>query len=183
MKNLNQSRGVTLVELMIGLVVMATLLALAAPSFSAMVHSTRLSTWTNDFLSDLALTRSEAIRRAQRVVMCKSADGTSCTNAGFWDQGWLMFVDANNNGLREATETLIRQQAAMPQGWRLSGNANVSRYISYHPMGNTRLISGAFQAGTLTLCEVTTEASSGSQVIISSAGRPRSQRVDLASCV
>jgi type IV fimbrial biogenesis protein FimT len=178
-----RSAGVTLVELLVGLAVMALLLAVAVPSFSAMLQNTQRSTLTNDFLADLALTRTEAIRRGQRVAMCKSADGAACTTADHWDQGWLLFVDANNNGLRESGETLVRQQSALPAGWRLRGNTNVARYVSYHPMGNSRLISGAFQAGTLTICAVSAQQVEASQIVISSVGRPRTQRVTLASCV
>ena len=175
--------GMTLVELLVGLVVMALLLAMEVPSFSAMLQNTQRSTLTNDFLTDLAVIRVEAIRRGQRVVMCKSASGTACVTTGYWDQGWLLFVDSNNNGLRENTETLLRQQAALPAGWRLRGNTHVARYVSYHPMGNSRLASGALQAGTLTICALTPTAVKGSQIVISSVGRPRSQKVTLPSCV
>lgn len=177
------SAGVTLVELLVGLAVMALLLAVAVPSFSAMLQNTQRSTLTNDFLADLALTRTEAIRRGQRVAMCKSANGTACITSGHWDQGWLLFVDGNNNGLRENTEPLVRQQASLPDGWRLSGNTPVARYISYHPMGNSRLVSGAFQAGTITICALSPAQATVSQIVISSVGRPRSQRVTLPSCV
>lgn len=176
-------KGVTLVELLVGLAAMALLLTVAVPSLSAMLQNIQRSTLTNDFLADLALARMEAIRRGQRVVMCKSASGASCSASGYWDQGWLLFVDSNNNGQRENTEQLLRQQASLPTGWRLEGNKHVARYVSYHPMGNSRLASGAFQAGTLTICVLTQTEVKGSEIVISGVGRPRSHKVTLPSCV
>ena len=64
-----------------------------------------------------------------------------------------MFHDLNNNGTADAGETIVHRSQALPPGFRLSGNLNVARYIAFTPAGRTRLVSGAFQVGTLTLCK------------------------------
>lgn len=164
------------------LAVLAILLTIAIPGFGAMIYSSRLSSTTNDMVAALYLVRSEAIKRNGRAVLCKSANGLICSASGGWDQGWVAFHDANNNAALDGGETLIRMQAALPQGLRLTGNSPISRYVSYTPGGATKLLSGAFQAGTFTLCQESATSVEGRQIIISSTGRPRTKKVSLSAC-
>ena len=178
---MNQS-GVTLVELMVVLAVFAILLGIGIPSFVGLANSSRLTSATNELVSSLHLARSEAIKRNSRTVMCTSATGTSCAASGGWQQGWLVFHDNNNNAVLDAGEMVILARQAQPAGLLLTGNMPVSKYISYSPSGATKLISGAFQAGTLTLCNVSGVPGMARQVVISSTGRPRTSKITLASC-
>lgn len=105
-----KERGVTLIELMITLTVMGVLLAIAVPSFESLIASSRLSTSTNDLLSTIAQSRSEAIRRGQRIVLCVQdpANAGQCAAAGGWEQGWLAYIDTDRDGaLDGGEETLI----------------------------------------------------------------------------
>jgi type IV fimbrial biogenesis protein FimT len=175
-------RGVTLIELLTTIAILSVLLAGAAAGFSKVGASMRLSTFSNSFLAQMHLARSEAIKRNGRVVMCKSADGLACATGGGWEQGWMVFHDANNNGLRESHEPLIRRGEALPRGYRIAGNQAVSRYVSFSPFGGTRLTSGAFQAGTITVCKESGGPTEGRQVVINSVGRPRIQRATVPAC-
>lgn len=174
--------GVTLIELMVVLSIAAILLGIGIPAFAALIHTSRLSSLTNELISSLHLARSEAIKRNARAVLCPSADGSSCEASGGWHQGWLVFHDANNNAVLDEEESVIHARPALPDGFRVTGNGPVSRYIAYTPTGATKLISGAFQAGRLTLCNDAESARTARQIIISSTGRPRSVGIELASC-
>ena len=174
--------GVTFLELMVVLAVSAILLGVGVPSFAAIAGSNRLINATNEVVSSLHLARSEAIKRNSRVVMCLSATGASCTDSGGWQQGWLVFHDVNNNAALDSGEAVILTRQAFQTGLRLTGNPSVSKYISYAPSGASKLISGAFQAGTLTLCNESDSSGTGRQIVISSTGRPRTAKVTLASC-
>ena len=88
----------------------------------------------------------------------------------------------DNNGVRDGGENVILSQAPLPSGVRLTGNQPASRYISYAPTGATRLASGAFQAGTLTVCLQSAGPTAARQIILSSTGRPRTVKTTLASC-
>jgi type IV fimbrial biogenesis protein FimT len=114
--------------------------------------------------------------------VCKSVEGTSCTASGGWEQGWIVFHDVNNNGLREADEQVVERIGPMPSHVRVLGNLNVAKYLSYAPTGETKLASGAFQAGTVTVCNVSSKPDTARQIVISASGRPRVQRAQLASC-
>ena len=176
-------RGVTLTELLAVVAILSVLLTGAATAWHKVGTSMRLSSYSNVFVSQLNLARSESIKRNGRVVMCKSADGAACASSGGWEQGWLVFHDANNNGLRESGETLIRRGEALPAGYRILGNELVARYVSFSPFGGTRLASGAFQAGTITICKRSEGPAEGRQVVINSVGRPRVQRANLNLCL
>ena len=162
--------------------VMAILLTLAVPAFSEAMVSSRLTSVANSFLSHLYLARSEAIKRNGRAVLCKSANGLACSGSGGWHQGWILFHDANNNADLDADESVILTQSALPSGFMLTGNTPVAGYISYSSTGGAKLTSGAFQAGTLTLCSMASSSGNARHIVISSTGRPRVVKLALASC-
>jgi type IV fimbrial biogenesis protein FimT len=171
--------GATLLELMVVLAVSAILLTLGIPSLAPLIHASHLTSATNVLLSSLHLSRSEAIKRSARVVMCPSATGTSCAGNGGWHQGWVVFHDANNNAWLDAGEMVILTKQPLPAGLWATSRGSTARYISYAPSGDTKQLTGAWQAGTLTLCNESLEAR---QIIISRTGRPRTTKIALTSC-
>jgi type IV fimbrial biogenesis protein FimT len=56
-------KGMTLIELMVGLAVVAILFSLAAPSFSTWIQNTHIRTAAEAVQNGLLLTRAEAVRR------------------------------------------------------------------------------------------------------------------------
>jgi type IV fimbrial biogenesis protein FimT len=175
-------RGFTLIELAIVLAIASILLGSAIPSFIGLVRSSRLTASTNDLLGSILLARAEAVKHRSRVALCKSTDGVSCAATGGWEQGWIVFHDTNNNGLHDAGEQVVWRAQPLADNLRLSGNLNVAKYISYSPTGDAKLTSGAFQAGTITLCNVSAAKGDARQIVISAAGRPRVQKATVASC-
>ncbi|WP_427911751.1 GspH/FimT family pseudopilin [Ramlibacter sp. MMS24-I3-19] len=162
--------------------VVGVLMGLGAPSLSEWASSARRTDLANAMLANLHRARSEAITRNSRVTLCKSGDGALCATSGAWDQGLIVYEDRNNNGVRDPAEPLLHREGPLPAGWRLFGNASVRDRISYGPEGMTRMESGAFQAGTIMLCQSSAAATEGRQIIVNSSGRPRVQRALLDSC-
>lgn len=165
--------GFSLAESLVIVGLLALVVAVAVPAYESATHSMRLSSITNAFLGHLQLTRSEAIKRNARVVMCKSAGRAGCAAAGGWEQGWIVFHDPNNNGALDAGEPVIGSYSALPAGYRLTGNGLVVSYLSFNGMGLTKSTSGAFQAGTLTLCREGDPTLRGREIVINVLGRPR----------
>lgn len=176
------SRGVTLPEVLVVLVVAGVLQALGAPALASWMDAVRVGRGSESLFLALQQARSEAIKRNTRVVVCKSDDGARCVTAGGWEQGWLMFQDGNNNARLDAGEAVLLRQAALGRPVRLSGNSQVANYVSYTPTGSANLISGAFQMGTFTVCRQSSAPLEARQVVLSSSGRVRSQRVRLSQC-
>lgn len=167
-------RGFSLVELMVVFAILGLLLSLSVPSIGTVLETQRVRSASNRLLSDLHLVRSEAIKRNGRVALCKSSDARQCTTVGGWEQGWLVFHDQNNNGQVDTGEGIVQQRAGALSGVRLRGNSPVASYVSYTASGVPRLVSGAFQAGTLTVCPQSPDASATvRRIIIGAPGRPR----------
>lgn len=175
--------GVTLVELALVLAVLVLVLRLGLPAMGAVYDAIMLRTRLDDFASDLQLTRSIALQRNGRAVMCKGSDRV-CQSSGGWQQGWFVFHDANGNGIRESDEEVLSEHEPLPAGWWLSGNNNVADYISYTGRGTSQLLGGSsFQAGTIVLCrEAAGPAIAARKLVINSSGRPRTESGSVSSC-
>lgn len=179
---MSRARGFTLLELLVTVAILGLLLGIGTPIVASIGDGMRLAAITSTFLSQLHLARSEAIKRNAPVSLCKSRDGARCAPGGGWEQGWIVFHDADNDSLRAPQEIVLQRHEALPAGFRLAGNVPVNRYVSFAPTGGTRTPSGAFQAGTLTVCKASAQATAGRQIVINAVGRPRWQKVELERC-
>jgi type IV fimbrial biogenesis protein FimT len=174
--------GFSQIELLTVLALLVLIPALATPAISGIVNSTRVHSGAEAIFNSLLLARSEAARRNDKVVVCKSANGVVCASSGDWNQGWIVFHDQNNNGSVDAGEAIVYREPALSERIRLLGNGPVSNYVSYGPHGKTTLVSGAFQAGTITACVVSKGKTDARQVVINSSGRPRQARTTVDAC-
>ena len=64
--------GFTIVELMITIVLIAILTTIAAPSLRDLVMNGRMTSLANDFMTDLSVARSEAVKRGVRTATTRS---------------------------------------------------------------------------------------------------------------
>ncbi len=176
-------KGYTLVELLMAMGLLATMVAWAVPTLTEVIHSVRVQAGTQALANSLMLARSEAVKRNTRVVMCKSAGGPTCVSGASWEQGWIVFQDANNNAVLDPEEHVVYREEPLPQGLRMSGNTPVSQYVAYTPYGRTKQISGAFQAGTFTVCAKSGKHVQARQVVINNVGRARVAKTGLIQCV
>lgn len=163
---------------------MAILGAIAAPGFLNFVRDNRLTTTTNDLIGDMMLTRNEAIKRNTPVVICKTTDATVAnpvcdgTAGNAWTNGWIVFVDANDNGTRDSPggtlETLVRLHTLLRDTMTLTplaptgSDSDIRNFISYRPSGRPL----SFTGGTFKLCDQR-GARSAKSLIISETGQPR----------
>ncbi len=92
--------GFTLIEMLTTLSVLVVTLAIAAPSLSSFVRSSRIRSAQSELVSSLMLARNEAARRGVRVGV--QAKGTAA--AGGLARGWRVWVDDNGDGIDSAAE-------------------------------------------------------------------------------
>ena len=69
----NNAAGISLIELLVAVAIVAILLAIAFPNFEGSMRRNRLATTTNELLGSVALARSEAIRNTRGAGICASA--------------------------------------------------------------------------------------------------------------
>lgn len=174
--------GASLVEGMVVIAISSILLSIGLPNFTRFIHSSRTSRIGSDLIADIWHTRSEAVKLNAYVMLCASADGVLCSDAGDWNQGWLSFPDHNGNAVRDELEPVLRSHPAIEADWVVKGNAPVRRYVRYGPNGETSAINGAFQAGTITVCKAGSGPAERIQIVINKVGRPRTTKLNSAVC-
>ncbi len=109
-----QQSGFTLIELMVTLAVVVVLTVLAVPSFQTMLAARRVDAAADMLVSDFRFARSESVKRTNRVTICASSNGTSCTGTGaLWKDGWIVFLDENANGAVDGDDVVVRVQEAL----------------------------------------------------------------------
>src|SRR5215510_14511804 len=106
--------GLTLLELLIGLAIGATLVLLAVPSYRAWVADLEMRDRIDALVVTMGRARAEAIKRDTRVALCPSSDGVHCAPDGRWESGWIVFADDDGDGERDVDETIL---AVEPPSW------------------------------------------------------------------
>lgn len=101
-------RGFSLIELFMALAVAGVLFGIALPSFQQMQERQHFVATQHGLMGGFHQARTLAVTRGLPAAICPSTDGLSCRSGGIWDQGWLVFVDANRNGRRDADESVER---------------------------------------------------------------------------
>jgi type IV fimbrial biogenesis protein FimT len=129
--------GVTLIELMTSVSLVAILMAIAVPSYKYVTNANRLAGEVNGLLGDMQFARGQAIKEGQNVVICSSSDGATCATGGnntSWKSGWIVFSDVNANGSVDAGETVRRVQNAFNSSDTFNADNNVSA-VSFNREG------------------------------------------------
>jgi type IV fimbrial biogenesis protein FimT len=86
-------RGMSLIELLIGLVIMGILLSLAAPSYMAWIQNTKIRTTAEGMLSGLQLARTEAVRRNTQISFTLTDTLTAACAASVSGTNWVVSFD------------------------------------------------------------------------------------------
>ena len=175
-------RGFTLVELLLVIAVSAVLIGLAVPSMQSLVLGFRARTASDTLFASMALSRSEAIKRNTRTVLCRSSDGLGCATSGGWEQGWIVFVDSRNNGRVDPGEAILLRQQALAPDIYLTPHFTVAGYISYTPLGWAQTVNGAMLMGNFMVCQKSAGPVEGRKIVLSAAGRARTTRTTEAHC-
>ncbi len=163
--------GFTLIELMVVLAVAIIIGAIGAPSMYQLIASNRITTYTNELVGDINLARSEAIKRGQRVVLCKSSDGVDCDANAQWSDGWIIFEDLNGTRSTVNNGEIIRIHGPVSDAITITfaGFTN-NDLIEFNALGRPTTLNGTFSIQDNNGGSVT-----GRNIVISTSGRLRTE--------
>ncbi|MDM7942479.1 MAG: GspH/FimT family pseudopilin [Hydrogenophaga sp.] len=169
-----QTRGFTLVELLVTMGLLGILAALAAPSFADFMRQQRVKSMRDEMMASIAHARVEAITRGHSVVLLRTTPCPQAVSPLDWDCGWAAFADLNGNGALDANETVLHEVQGRP-GTRIRRSPAAS-FHTIKRMGNSTF--GRFEifpAGSAF------SPVNGVLLCLSKGGRVRSAR-DAADC-
>jgi type IV fimbrial biogenesis protein FimT len=132
--------GVTLVELMVVILLIAILSGFAVPGFQQYTRNSRAIAAQNDLVTAISVARSEALKRSAAVTVCASSNGTSCTGtATTWANGWIVFTDAT--GTAGVVDAGANGDQVL-QRWLAPGGTTTftasAAYMQFQPIGSAQ---------------------------------------------
>jgi type IV fimbrial biogenesis protein FimT len=180
-------RGFTLMELMVVLAIVGVVMGLAVPNFNLYIRNSRLTGATNDVLGSISRARTEAIKRQVSVAVCatnnpNAATPACVTTATAWRQGWVVWVDTDNDWVPDAVnEPVLERHPALDAS--LTVRSNLSDRVKYGATGFTVPPAAGFTSTTnIAMCDSRGTApsvggvSAARAIRISATGRPRATR-------
>lgn len=130
--------GFTIYELLITIVIVGIVMSIALPNLSGFTKNSRITATANALHSSFHLARSEAARSKENIMICASANSMDAAAAcgGTFDDGWIIFVDLNNNQTRDAGdgENVLRAHPAIPDTIDIITNGGAD-YFVFAPSG------------------------------------------------
>lgn len=167
------SRGFTLIELMIVLVIATVLFGVAVPAVSSSLEAARSFDARSSLLASLSTASNRAAVTGTRAVLCPSPNGGRCVDSVDWSQGWIVFLDADGDREVDSDERVLQQTGALAGKVRLHSTVGRTRIVFQGNGGN------AGSNVTFTLCDGRggTQARS---LILNNQGRLREAVADAA---
>jgi len=174
-----RSRGFSVVELMVAIVVVGILAATALPSFREIGRRMNVTSTTNDLVGALATARAEAAKRGAWVAVIGPGPN--------WSAGWHVEADAAtppaapNHQFGDPTDVVISQYPAVANGYGVTtkvtnGNGGNTRIV-FGPVGNlVDGTAGAVVTADINICRPDSNPGQSRWIHIQSSGEIVSRR-------
>lgn len=139
--------GITLIELLCAVAIVALIAALAGRIGSPAIQAARSSNSISDLFASLTRARSFAATAGADVVLCPSSDGEYCAPGYNWESGWIAFPATHAGSNRTADEPVLLRQHSLPPKVHLITSAGRTR-VRFQPSGGN-----AGSNVTFTICD------------------------------
>ena len=127
-------KGFTLIELLVTILVAAIFLTAAVPSYYSFIQNNKVVSITNRLSASFSFARSEAVKRGVTVSVCPVANANYTACGTNWQQGWIVFTDADGNNAIDTPTDLVKIGEALPSGMVITASNTM---VSYDGTGFT----------------------------------------------
>jgi type IV fimbrial biogenesis protein FimT len=121
-----QQKGVTLVELMITVSIVAIILAFVGPSIQNILIKNRIVAEINEISSLIQYARHHAIDEQAQVVVCPSTDYAICSTD--WNDPKIVFIDDDDDEIRGAAEELLVSISATTETSLMTNTTDIIKF-------------------------------------------------------
>lgn len=139
---MHTTRGFTLLELIIVLIISVLLITIGIPGFQTLIQNNRLTAAASNIHNNLLFARNQSVSYLNYVTVCP-LENAICGND--WESGFDIFIDGDNRGVYDADEVLLKTAEAFnssdtlvfpstritftPDG-QITGSSAIFRYCS-----------------------------------------------------
>jgi len=147
--------GFSLVELIVTLAIAGILLAVGLPSFQDFMANSRMAETNNGLVSSIQLARSQSLNKLQAAGLCTSNspldDDATCNAGAGYQSGWIVYVDDNGNGTRDAAEEIVHRGEPVSAAFAFTPDTIYANQIYFNDAGASVNTAGAPASGSITL--------------------------------
>ncbi len=169
-------RGLSLIEQIMVLAVIATLTSLAVPSLRSLLVRNQLQVAQTDFIAALQHARETAVTSGKHTLFCPTVDGSHCSGDTRWDSGWLLGHDSDGDDQPD--------HGALYTGRGYAGKLNIRSSVGRHIVRFRPDGSARGSNLTLLFCQAAS-AGPALSVVVANSGRIRgapASTAQAASC-
>ena len=156
--------GITLVELMITIAILAIVAVVAVPSFQAVMANLEANRVQSTMRSVIQDSKHRAFTNRQRITICGSSNLQDCDAQ--WSTGFIIFNDLNKNKFKDANEDILKKHSLNLKHGTLSWRGLGGSALFFQP--DTGLPRGS--NGSFTYCA---NSNKHQKVIVSMMGHAR----------
>lgn len=161
-------RGLTLIEVIVTMTVLAICTAIAIPSYQALIRRQRVDATMHLLTTYMASARITAITRRSSTVICPSDGRGACRQDSDWTHGWLMFLDRDGNGRPDTPLDILRDERAPSDSAMRILSSDGRKRLRYLPDGRS--------TGSNLRVRLCYDDLLKGEIVVNNAGRVRSAR-------
>lgn len=174
-------KGLTLIELIITLSIIALLALITIPSFSSLIQNYRFKSALLQLENDLRFAKFTATQKRARIAMCISLDHLACITepSNAWQQGWMIFIDDDNNFMPKP-QNILRYRLPLHPSITIHSSQNIQHGIQFNAGKKYGKSLGTnLTTGNFIICDTQKNAR---KFILNIYGRLRKEDIRYQSC-
>ena len=160
--------GITLVELMITIAILAIVAMIAVPAFQAVMANLEANRVQSTMRSVIQDSKYRAFTNRQRITICGSSNLQDCDAQ--WSNGFIIFNDLNINKTKDLAEEIIKKHSLNLKHGTLSWRGFGGSALFFQP--DTGLPRGS--NGSFTYCA---NSNKHQKIIVGTMGHARHETV------